>query len=103
MLPTEDLFVYGYVLVNDAIAEGRVCIRPDPVPHRSAVTRSCSASRWSAIRWAGAVRRDSCPRSTATGRVFRPSPTTPRSTERTRWLWGAFEQPRSAGRRAGRR
>ena len=34
MLPTEDLFVYVYVLVDDAIGSGAIAIasRPGPVP-----------------------------------------------------------------------
>ena len=34
MLPTEDLFVYGYVLVDDAISSGAIAVaaRPGPVP-----------------------------------------------------------------------
>jgi hypothetical protein len=32
MLPTEDLFVYVYVLIDDLIAAGAVCITPRPGP-----------------------------------------------------------------------
>jgi hypothetical protein len=32
MLPTEDLFVYVYVLIDDLIASGAVCIPPRPGP-----------------------------------------------------------------------
>ena len=32
MLPTEDLFVYVYVMVDDAIASGAVAIPPRPGP-----------------------------------------------------------------------
>ena len=41
MLPTEDLFVYVYVLVDDAIADGEIVIPAAPVRRRSAATPSC--------------------------------------------------------------
>ena len=36
MLPTEDLFVYVYVLVDDAVSSGAIAIaaRPGPAPCR---------------------------------------------------------------------
>ena len=41
MLPTEDLFVYVYVLVDDAIGSRAIAIPARPGPRRPAATPSC--------------------------------------------------------------
>jgi hypothetical protein len=41
VLPTEDLLVYEYVLVDDAVSAGMVAIAPRPGPRRRAPTSSC--------------------------------------------------------------
>lgn len=41
MLPTEDLFVHVYVLIDDAIRAGTVRIPPRPGPVQPAATPSC--------------------------------------------------------------
>jgi hypothetical protein len=41
MLPTEDLFVYVYVVVDDAIIAGTIAIPPRPGPRLAAATVSC--------------------------------------------------------------
>src|SRR5258706_8711665 len=66
MLPTEDLFVYVYALIDDAIKAGAAAARP---------------GSWRGWRATGPT----CPRCCR----VRASP--PR---RARWLWGAFEQVR---------
>ena len=53
MLPTEDLFVYVYVLIHDLIGAGAVAIPAPRAPNRPAATPSCSPSRWCATCWAG--------------------------------------------------
>ena len=40
MLPTEDLFVYVYVLIGDLITVGSIAVRRGLAPHRAAVTPS---------------------------------------------------------------
>jgi hypothetical protein len=41
MLPTEDLFVYVYVLIDDLITAGSIAVPSQPARHRAAVTPSC--------------------------------------------------------------
>ena len=41
MLPAEDLFVYVYVLVDDAIGSRAIAIAPRRGRHRPAATPSC--------------------------------------------------------------
>ena len=96
MLPTEDLFVYVYVLVDDAIGAGAIAIapRPGPVP-------ACSDAELLAI----ALVRHLLGRRSEAGflaEVARdwahPFPKLPHQSEanrRIRWLWGAFEQLRA--------
>jgi hypothetical protein len=96
MLPTEDLFVHLYVLVNDAIADGVVAISPHPEP-----VPACSDSevltvalvrhllgRRSEAGCLAEVRRDWAhlfPRLSAQSEFNR----------RARWLRGAFEALRA--------
>jgi Transposase DDE domain len=97
MLPTEDLFVYVYVLVDEAIAAGAVDIpvRPGPAPACSdgelltiALVRHLLGRR-SEAGFLAEVARDwaqLCPRLPHQSEVNR----------RTRWLWAAFAQLRAA-------
>jgi hypothetical protein len=41
MLPTEDLFVCLYVLIEDAIGARAIAIPPRPGPHRGALMPGC--------------------------------------------------------------
>ena len=41
MLPTEDLFVHVYVLVDDAVTDGAIAVPPRPARSRPAATPSC--------------------------------------------------------------
>lgn len=92
MLPTEDLFVHLYVLVDDAVIDGAVAIppRPGPVPACSdaevltvALARHLLGRR-SEAGWLAEVRRD-------WARLFPRLPAQSEFNRRTRWLWGAFE------------
>lgn len=92
MLPTEDLFVHLYVLVDDAVADGAVAIppRPGPVPACSdaevltvALARHLLARR-SEAGWLAEVRRD-------WAHLFPRLPVQSEFNRRVRWLWGAFE------------
>ena len=96
MLPTEDLFVHLYVLVDDAVADGTVAIppRPGPVPACSdaevltiALARHVLGRR-SEAGWLAEVRRD-------WARLFPRLPAQSEFNRRTRWLWGAFEALRA--------
>jgi hypothetical protein len=96
MLPTEDLFVHLYVLVDDAIADGAVAIppRPGPVPACSdaevltvALARHLLGRR-SEAGWLAEVGRD-------WARLFPRLPAQSEFNRRTRWLWGAFEALRA--------
>lgn len=96
MLPTEDLFVYVYVLVDDAIGAGAVAIaaRPGPAP-------ACTDAELLAI----ALVRHLLGRRSEAGFLAEVArdwahlfPRLPRQSEanrRIRWLWGAFEQLRA--------
>ena len=93
MLPTEDLFVYVYVLVDDAISARAVAIaaRPGPPPACSdaelltiALVRHLLGRR-SENGFVAEVRRD-----------WPHLPGQPDVNRRTRWLWGAFEQLQAA-------
>src|SRR5216683_280765 len=97
MLPTEDLFVYVYVLVDDAIGSRAIAIapRPGPAPACSdaellaiAVVRHLLGRR-SESGFLAEVARD-------WGHLFPVLPHQSEASRRTRWLWGAFEQLRSA-------
>jgi len=95
MLPTEDLFVYCYTLVDDLILDGQVMIpaRPGPSP-------GCSDSE---ILTIVLVRHLSHGRSESGFLVeitkdhpglFPRLPHHSEFNRRARWLWGAFEQIR---------
>jgi hypothetical protein len=101
MLPTEDLFAYVYVLVDDAVSSRAIAIprRPGPVPACSdaellaiALVRHLLGRR-SEAGFVAEVRRD-------WGHLFPRLPHQSEANRRIRWLWGAFEQFRAdlAGR-----
>jgi hypothetical protein len=92
MLPTEDLFVYVYVLIDDLIAAGAIGIppRPGPAPACSdaellaiALVRHLLGRR-SEAGFLGEVRRD-------WAHLFPRLPHQSEANRRIRWLWGAFE------------
>src|SRR5712664_575301 len=96
MLPTEDLFVYVYVLVDDAIGLGAVAIasRPGPAPACTdaellaiALVRHLLGRR-SEAGFLAEVARD-------WAHLFPVLPQQSEANRRTRWLWGAFEQLRA--------
>ena len=96
MLSTEDLFVYVYVLVDDAIRSGAITIaaRPGPAPGCSdaellaiAVVRHLLGRR-SEAGFLAEVARD-------WGHLFPRLPCQSQANRRIRWLWGAFEQLRA--------
>src|SRR6516165_828449 len=96
MLPTEDLFVYVYVVVDDAIAAGAIAIpaRPGPAPACSdaellaiALVRHLLGRR-SEAGFLAEVARD-------WGQLFPVLPHQSEFNRRSRWLWGAFEQLRA--------
>jgi hypothetical protein len=96
MLPTEDLFVYVYVLVDDALRSGAIAIaaRPGPVPGCSdaellaiAVVRHLLGRR-SEAGFLAEVARD-------WAHLFPRLPCQSEANRRIRWLWGAFEQLRA--------
>jgi hypothetical protein len=95
MLPTEELFVYVYVLVHDLILTGAIRIprRPGPAPACSdaellaiAVVRHVLGRR-SESEFLAEVGRD-------WGCLFPVLPCQSEANWRTRWLWGAFGQLR---------
>ncbi len=101
MLPTEDLFVYVYVLVDDAITARAIDIppRPGPAPACSdaelltiALVRHLLGRR-SEAGFLAEVARDWAP-------LFPHLPHQSEVNRRIRWLWAAFEQLR-AGLAAG--
>ena len=69
MLPTEDLFVYVYVLIDDAIKARAIVIPARPGPAPAAPTRRSWRSPRCACCWAAAARPGSSPRWPATGRT----------------------------------
>jgi len=96
MLPTEDLFVYVYVLVDDAIGARAITIapRPGPVPACSdaellavALVRHLLGRR-SEAGFLAEVARD-------WAHLFPRLPHQSEANRRIRWLWGAFEQLRA--------
>jgi IS5 family transposase len=97
MLPTEDLFVYVYVLIHDLIMAGAIRIppRPGPVPACSDAELLAIAEvrhllgRRSESGFLAEVARD-------WGHLFPVLPHQSEANRRTRWLWGAFEQLRAA-------
>ena len=95
MLPTEDLFVYVYVLIHDLTIAGPLAIpaRPGPAPACSdaellaiAVVRHLLGRR-SESGFLAEVARD-------WGHLFPHLPHQSEANRRIRWLWGAFEQLR---------
>jgi hypothetical protein len=97
MLPTEDLFVYVYVLIDDLIAAGAIAIpaRPGPVPGCSdaelltiALVRHLLGRR-SEAGFLAEVAHD-------WSGLFPRLPHQSEANRRIRWLWGAFEQFRAA-------
>ncbi|MHB1430837.1 MAG: transposase family protein [Streptosporangiaceae bacterium] len=101
MLPTEDLFVYLYVLIDDAIASGAIAIPPRPGP-----APACSDAELLAV----AMARHLLGRRSESGFLDEVArdwaclfPRLPHQCEANRripWLRGAFEQLRAllAGR-----
>ncbi len=97
MLPTEDLFVYVYVLVDDAISAGAIAIPPRPGP-----APACSDAELLAI----ALVRHLLGRRSEAGflaevardwaHLFPVLPHQSEANRRIRWLWGASEQLRAA-------
>jgi hypothetical protein len=96
MLPTEDLFVYVYVLIHDLMATGHIRVppRPGPAPACSDAELLTIAEvrhllgRRSEAGFLAEVARD-------WGHLFPRLPHQSEANRRTRWLWGAFEQLRS--------
>jgi hypothetical protein len=95
MLPTEDLFVYVYVLIDDLITAGSIAVpsRPGPAPGCSdaellaiATTRHVLGRR-SEAGFLAEVARD-------WAHLFPRLPHQSEANRRIRWLWGAFEQLR---------
>jgi Transposase DDE domain len=95
MLPTEELFVYVYVLVHDLMLAGAIVVpgRPRPAPACSdaellaiTVVRHLLGRR-SESGFLAEVARD-------WGHLFPALPHQSEANRRTRWLWGAFEQLR---------
>ena len=97
MLPTEDLFVYVYVLIDDAIKARAIVIpaRPGPAPGCSdaeilAITQvRVLLGRRSEAGFLAEVARD-------WAHLFPVLPHQSELNRRARWLWGAFEQFRAA-------
>jgi hypothetical protein len=96
MLPTEDLFVYVYVLVDDAVSSRAIAIpaRPGPAPACSdaellaiALVRHLLGRR-SEAGFLAEVARD-------WAHLFPKLPHQSEANRRIRWLWGAFEQLRA--------
>jgi IS5 family transposase len=96
MVPTEDLFVYIYVLIHDLMRGGAIAVpaRPGPAPACTdaellaiAVVRHLLGRR-SEAGFLAEVARD-------WGHLFPVLPHQSEANRRTRWLWGAFEQLRA--------
>jgi DDE family transposase len=95
MLPTEDLFVYVYVLIDDLIGAGIIAIppRPGPVPACSDAELLAIAQvrhllgRRSEAGFLAEVARD-------WAHLFPHLPHQSEANRRIRWLRGAFEQLR---------
>jgi hypothetical protein len=92
MLPTADLFVHVYVLVDDALAGGAVAVPPRPGPAPACTDAEVLTialvrhllGRPSERAFLAEVRRD--------WRHFFPTlPAQSELNRRARWLWGAFE------------
>jgi hypothetical protein len=97
MLPTEELFVYVYVLIHDMITGGAIVVprRPGPAPACTDAELLAIAQvrhllgRRSESAFLAEVARD-------WGHLFPVLPHQSEANRRTRWLWGAFEQLRAA-------
>jgi hypothetical protein len=96
MLPTEDLFVYVYVLVDDAISSRAVKIAPRPGPAPACTDPELLAialvrhllGRRSEAGFLAEVARD-------WAHLFPKLPHQSEASRRIRWLRGAFEQLRA--------
>jgi Transposase DDE domain len=96
MLPTEDLFVHVYVLVDDAISSGAIVIAPRPGPAPACSDAELVAvtlvrhllGRRSEAGFLAEVARD-------WAHLFPQLPHQSEANRRIRWLWGAFEQVRA--------
>ena len=96
MLPTEDLFVYVYVMIDDAIASGAVAIPPRPGPAPACGDAELLAiamvrhllGRRSEAGFLAEVARD-------WAHLFPRLPHQSDANRRNRWLWGAFEHFRT--------
>jgi len=96
MLPTEDLFVYVYVLIHDLMLAGLITVppRPGPAPACSDAELLAIAEvrhllgRRSEAGFLAEVARD-------WAHLFPVLPHQSEANRRTRWLWGAFEQFRA--------
>ena len=96
MLPTEDLFVYVYVLVDDAIGSRAIAIAPRPGPAPGCTDAELLAialvrhllGRRSESGFLAEVARD-------WAHLFPRLPHQSEANRRIRWLWGAFEQLRA--------
>jgi hypothetical protein len=96
MLPTEELFVYVYVLIHDLMLAGAIQIprRPGPSP-------ACTDAELLAIAEVRHLlgRRSEAAFLAEVGRdwrhLFPVLPCQSEANRRTRWLWGAFEQLRA--------
>ena len=96
MLPTEDLFVYVYVLVDDAISSRAVAIAPRPGP-----APACTDAELLAV----ALVRHLLGRRSEAGflaevvwdwaHLFPELPHQSEANRRIRWLWDTFEQLRA--------
>ena len=95
MLPTEDLFVHVYVLIDDLITAGIIAIPPRPGP-----APACSDAELLAIAQVRHLlgRRSEAAFLAEVARdwphLFPCLPHQSETNRRTRWLWGAFEQLR---------
>jgi Transposase DDE domain len=96
MLPTEDLFVYVYVLVDDALVAGAIAVppRPGPAPACSdAELLTIALVRHLLGRRSEAGFLDEVARDWA--HLFPRLPHQSEANRRIRWLWGAFEHVRA--------
>jgi len=97
MLPTQDLFVHCYTLIDDLILDGQVAIPPRPGPAPACSDAEIIAivlvrhllHRRSESGFLIEIRRD-------LAGLFPRLPHHSEFNRRARWLWGAFEQIRVA-------
>ncbi len=103
MLPTEDLFVYVYVLIDDAISSGAIAIvpRPGPAPACSDAELLAIAQvrhllgRRSEAGFLAEVARD-------WAHLFPVLPHQSEANRRIRWLWGGSSSSAPIWRRVSR-